>query len=89
MEQQALEDYLLTDPAMKAAASQLLSIRLASADTVTQVLSQLGSKAPQELWNLIHMDSAPAGKGAAKAPAAKGPATTKGKPGRRGPCACD
>ena len=82
VEQQALEDYLLTDPAMNAAASHLLATRLASADTVTQVLNQLGSKAPQELWTLIHADSAPAGKGAAKAPAAKGTAATKGKPGR-------
>ncbi len=80
VEQQALEDYLLSDPPMKAAASQLLSVRAASPDVVTQVLTQLSSKPPQELWSLIHADAAAAGKPAKAAPV-KAPAAVKGKAG--------
>ncbi len=80
VEQQALEDHILTEPSLKAAASQLLQARAASPDTVTLVLSQLSSKPPQELWSLTHADAAPAGK-AAKAPA-KAPAAGKGKTGQ-------
>ena len=76
VEQQALEDYLLSDPA-----SQLLSVRAASPDIVTQVLTQLSSKPPQELWSLIHADAAAGGK-LAKATPAKAPATVKGKAGK-------
>jgi len=80
VEQQALEDYLLSEPPLKAAASQLLSVRAASPDIVTQVLTQLSSKPPQELWSLIHADAAAAGKPAKAAPA-KAPAAVKGKAG--------
>ena len=82
MEQQALEEYLLADPALRTASAHLLAGRTASADMVTQVLTQLSSKSPQELWTLIHADSAPVGKGAAKSASAKPGAVTKGKPGR-------
>ncbi|KAL0048239.1 hypothetical protein WJX82_010821 [Trebouxia sp. C0006] len=78
VEQQALEDYLLLEPPLKAAASQLLSVRAASPDIVTQVLTQLSSKPPQELWSLIHADAAAGGKPAKAAPA-KAPAAVKGK----------
>ncbi len=80
IEQQALEDYLLSDPPLKAAASQLLSVRAASPDIVTQVLTQLSSRPPQELWSLIHADAAAGGKPAKAAPA-KAPAAVKGKAG--------
>ena len=80
VEQQALEDYLLLEPALKAAATQLLPERLAAPDIVTQVLSQLGSKPPQELWSLMHSEAPPAGKPAKAAPA-KGAAAAKSKPG--------
>ena len=80
VEQQALEDYLLSEPPLKAAASQLLSVRAASPDVVTQVLTQLSSKPPQELWSLIHADAAAGGKPAKAAPA-KAPAAVKGKAG--------
>lgn len=80
VEQQALEDYLLSEPALKAAVSQLLSVRAASPDIVTQVLTQLSSKPPQELWTLIHADAAAGGKPAKAAPA-KAPAAAKGKAG--------
>lgn len=82
MEQQALEEYLVIEPALRIASSHLLGGRTASADTVTQVLSQLSSKSPQELWTLIHADAVPAGKSAAKSASAKPAAATKGKPGR-------
>ena len=82
MEQQALEEYLLMQPALRTASSNLLASRTASADMVTQVLTQLSSKSPLELWTLIHIDSAPAGKGTAKSASAKPAAVTKGKPGR-------
>ena len=81
VEQQALEDYLLTDPPLKAAASQILSVRAASPDVVTQVLTQLSSKPPQELWTLIHADAAAGGKPAKAAPA-KALAAVKGKAGK-------
>ena len=81
VEQRVLEEDLLTEPAIRAPASQLLASRTASADTVTQILSQLDTKPPQELWTLVHADSGPAGKGPSKAAAAKGPAAAKGKPG--------
>lgn len=80
VEQQALEDFLLSDPPLKAAASQLLSVRAASPDIVTQVLTQLSSKPPQELWTLIHADAAAGGK-PVKAASAKAPAAVKGKAG--------
>ena len=80
IEQQALEDYLLLDPTLKAAATQLLPERMAAPDIVTQVLSQLGSKAPQELWSLMHAEPPPACKPAKAAPA-KGAAAAKSKPG--------
>ena len=79
IEQQALEDFLLTQPALKAAASQLLTARAAPSDTVAAVLSQLTSKTPQELWAIIHADATPAGKPGAK-PAAV-PAKAKPKAG--------
>lgn len=79
IEQQALEDFLLTQPALKAAASQLLNARTASTDTVALVLSQLTSKPPQDLWALMHADSTAAGKPGAKAAAA--PAKPKPKAG--------
>jgi len=80
VEQQALEDYLFSDPPLKAAASQLLSVRAASPDIVTQILTQLSSKPPQELWSLIHADAVSGGKPAKAAPA-KAPAAVKGKSG--------
>lgn len=80
VEQQALEDYLLSQPSLKAAASQLLSARAASTDVVTGVLTQLSSRPPQELWGLIHADAAPAAKPGKAAPA-KAPASAKAKPG--------
>lgn len=85
IEQQALEDYLLTEPALKTASSHLLAGRTTSPDIVTQVVSQLSSKAPQELWTLIHTDAVPAGKAAGKTAAAKAPAAVKGKPGSSAP----
>ena len=81
IEQQALEEYLLSEPALRTASASLLADRTASADIVTQVLSQLSSKGPQELWSLIHAEAAPTAKGAAKYVAAKPAAATKGKPG--------
>jgi len=62
------------------AALVLLSVRAASPDIVTQVLTQLSSKPPQELWTLIHADAAAGGKPAKAAPA-KAPAAAKGKAG--------
>lgn len=76
VEQQALEDFLLTQPALKAVASQLLVNRT---DMSANVLSQLTSKPAPELWALIHTDSAPAGKPGTKAPAAA--VKAKGKAG--------
>lgn len=81
IEQQALEEYLLSEPALRTASASLLADRTASADIVTQVLSQLSSKGPQELWSLIHAEAAPTAKGAAKSVSAKTAAATKGKPG--------
>lgn len=81
IEQQALEEYLLTEPTLKTASSPLLAGRTTSADIVTQVVSQLSSKGPQELWSLIHAEAAPAGKAAAKCSSAKTPAAVKGKSG--------
>lgn len=86
VEQQALEEYLLLDPALRTASSNLLAGRTASADMVSQVLTQLSSKSPQELWNLVHADAAAAGKGAAKSASAKAASPTKSKPGR--PLSC-
>lgn len=82
MEQQALEEYLLLHPALRTASSNLLAGRTASADVVSQVLTQLSSKSPQELWSLVHAEATLAGKGAAKSASAKAAAVTKSKPGR-------
>ena len=80
IEQQALEDYLLSEPTLKAAAAQLLPVSLTATDTVTLVLTQLSSKSPQELWSLMHTEAAATGR-PSKAAAAKAPAAAKGKPG--------
>ena len=85
VEQQALEDYLLSEPSLKAAASQVLSARAAATDTATLVLTQLTSKPPPELWSLIHADAATPGKSGKAAPA-KAPAPAKGKAGMILPC---
>ena len=85
VEQQALEDYLLSQPSLKAAASQVLSARAAATDIVTLVLTQLTSKPPPELWSLIHADAATPGKSGKAAPA-KTPAPAKGKAGMILPC---
>lgn len=86
VEQQALEEYLLLDPALRTVSSNLLAGRTPSADMVPQVLTQLSSKSPQELWSLVHADAAPAGKAAAKSASAKAAAAPKSKPGRQLNC---